>query len=120
MKPGISNEPMVWGPFSGGGMLAATLAPIHIILFGLLIPLGAIAVSYEGMESLVANPITRLYLLALIGGCFFHWAHRFRYIVIDLGVPHKLAPIIAALSYGSATILSGWGAFVLFGPVAHT
>ena len=119
MNRGISNEPMFWGPFSGGGMLAATFAPIHVIIFGLILPLGIATVAFDRVESMVENPIARLYLLALVGGCFFHWAHRFRFVVMDLGAPHALKMPVAVASYGAAALLSGWGAFALFGPVAH-
>jgi len=95
--------PLLWLLFSAGGTLAALLLPVHLILSGLAFPLGWLsAPSYETLRALVAHPLTRLYLLALISLPLFHWAHRFRYTLYDgLQLKH-LTALIAVLCYGTA------------------
>ena len=44
-------EPMWWGLFSAGGVVAAFLIPIHIVLLGLAIPLGWLPGSAEILQS---------------------------------------------------------------------
>jgi len=64
------------------------------------------------MVALVGNPLVKLYLFALIALALFHWAHRFRYILMDLGVMGARRQI-AFLTYGSAIIGTVVGAIVL-------
>ena len=42
---------------------------------------------YDTWISILGNPIVKLYLLVLISLPFFHFAHRLRYLLVDLGVP---------------------------------
>jgi len=115
MNRGISNEPIVYLPFSVGGMMAALFVPVHILLFLLLIPTGMVQpVDYDGLLQLVQNPIAQLYLFVFVGGCLFHWAHRFRYTLIDLGI-HGARQPIALLCYGSAIVGTIWCGMVVFG-----
>lgn len=95
--------PFLWLTFSAGGTLAAMLFPMHILIFGLGVPMGWIeAPSYDSLRALVAHPLTRLYLFAFIVLPLFHWAHRFRYTLYD-GLQQKhLTELIAVLCYGSA------------------
>ena len=76
-----SNEPFLWSLFSSGGMIAALLLPVLMLLFGLCsLPL-------------------------------FHGAHRFRFTLYDgLQIKH-LNELIAVLCYGSAivgTVVAGY------------
>jgi fumarate reductase subunit D len=82
------SEPFWWGLFAAGGGLTAVFAPAHILLQNLL-GLGKIPAatsSYTRTRNLVEHPIIRLYLFALTSLSLFHWAHRFRYYVLDFGV----------------------------------
>ena len=73
-------EPILWLLFSAGGMLAALLMPVLLLLFGLAFPLGWLdAPDHEHLLAVLSNPITRLALLGLCVLALFHWAHRFRY-----------------------------------------
>ncbi|MBV8891491.1 MAG: fumarate reductase subunit D, partial [Acidobacteria bacterium] len=40
MKMLRSNEAPLWALFSTGGVVAAFLIPVHLVLFGLVFPLG--------------------------------------------------------------------------------
>ena len=107
-----SNEPFLWSLFSSGGMIAALLLPILILLFGLAIPLGWVAApGFEHLHGLVRHPLTRLILFGLCSLPLFHGAHRFRFTLYDgLQIKH-LNELIAVLCYGSAivgTVVAGY------------
>lgn len=72
MKKPISFEPLWWGLFAGGGMIAAMLVPIHIVLTGLAVPLGWL----EEPIWLYQHWLVRIYLAGLISLSLFHCAHR--------------------------------------------
>ena len=87
-KKEIDIEPFLWGLFAGGGMVAAMLVPVHVLIFGIAGPLGWLdpaVTGGEGIVSLLRNPIVKVYLFVLISLPLFHWAHRFRFTVHDLG-----------------------------------
>src|ERR1700736_4036800 len=98
-----SNEAFFWMLFSAGGVVAALLIPVHILLFGLAFPLRWLqAPSYEHMMLLVKMPLVRIYLFLLCSLPLFHWAHRFRYTLYDgLQVKH-LNEVIFTFCYGGA------------------
>lgn len=103
-----SNEPLVWAPFSAGMMVDALLVPALIVVTGILIPLGV----YPGpdrLQALVNHPVTRLFLFVVISLSFFHWAHRFRFTLVDIGLK-AAGTAIAVLCYGAAvagTVVAG-------------
>ena len=102
-----SNEPLMWSLFSAGGVAAAFFVPVAVILTGIAVPAGWIEA--ESLRRLFAHPLTRLCLFGLISLSLFHWAHRFRYAMADLGL-RNVAGILAILCYGAAvlgTILAG-------------
>ena len=78
-----------WFMFANGGGLAALVLPVHILVQGILGPIGIPVVDrhYDTWISILGNPIVKLYLLVLIALPFFHFAHRLRYLLVDLGVP---------------------------------
>jgi fumarate reductase subunit D len=93
-----------------GGVVAAFLVPVHLVLFGLAIPLGWVSVSHAKLLALLGQPLVKLYLFVLIALPLFHWAHRFRFLLEDLGL-HGLRTPLAALCYGSAiagTVATLW------------
>jgi len=100
-----SNEAFFWVLFSAGGVVAALLIPVQLLLFGVAIPSGWVqAPSYEHMMALVRLPQVRIYLFVLCSLSLFHWAHRFRYTLYDgLQVKH-LNEVIFTLCYGGAVI----------------
>jgi fumarate reductase subunit D len=106
-----------WGMFAVGGMTAALLVPVHILFQGILGPLGLVpvagkivgpdgvdlAASYQSARAALANPLVKLYLLALISLPLYHVAHRLLYVAIDLrlGIPR---PLLALVFYGGALL----------------
>ena len=112
-----SNEPFWWSLFSAGGVVAALLVPIHILLIGIAWPLEMLpadALEFSRMQALLAHPLTRLYCFVLISLPLFHWAHRFRFTLLDLGL-HGAAMLIAVLCYGAAIAGTIVAALTLWG-----
>ena len=113
-----SYVPFFWALFSGGGVIAAFLLPVHVFLFGIAFPLGWIASpSHENLFGLLQLPLTRVYLLVLCVLALFHWAHRFRYTLSDAAQIKHLDGAIAKLMYGSATVGSGLALYLLLNVV---
>jgi fumarate reductase subunit D len=110
-----SNEAFLWTLFSAGGVVAALLIPVQLILFGLAIPLGWVPTpSYEHLRSLLHMPLVRIYLFMLCALPLFHWAHRFRFTLYDgLKVKH-LNELIFVLCYGGAVAGTLVAAYLLW------
>ncbi len=110
MPPRKTSEPFWWGLFSVGGVVAAFLVPVHLFLHSLAVPLGWISISAAQLQALVGHPLIKVYLFVLIALPLYHWAHRFRFILEDVGL-HSLRVPIAVLCYGAAilgTVLTLW------------
>jgi fumarate reductase subunit D len=106
-------EPFWWVLFSAGGVVAALLVPVHLFVHGLAVPLGWISLSPARMQALVGHPLIKLYLFVLIALPLYHWAHRFRFVLEDVGL-HGLRALIAVLCYGSAVVGTVVTLWVLF------
>ena len=118
-KPPAAQKPALahlfwWFMFSQGGLFAAVLLPVHILVQGILGPLGVVPVvdrHYDTWISILGNPIVKLYLLVLISLPFFHFAHRLRYLLVDLGVHAAKSTPAQVLFYGGAvavTLVTVW------------
>jgi fumarate reductase subunit D len=109
-KPRAAQKPALahlfwWFMFSQGGLFAAVLLPVHILVQGILGPLGIVPVvdrHYDTWINILGNPIVKLYLLVLISLPFFHFAHRLRYLLVDLGVPAAKTIPAQVIFYGGA------------------
>jgi fumarate reductase subunit D len=87
-RPALSHL-FWWFMFAQGGGIAAMFLPVHILVQGVLGPLGVVPVvdrHYDTWISALGNPIVKLYLLTIIAVPFFHFAHRLRYLLVDFGV----------------------------------
>jgi fumarate reductase subunit D len=99
-----SNEPLWWGPFSAGMMVGALCVPALILLTGFLLPsLKPGADQANRVQALIQSPLTRIFIVAVISLSLFHFAHRFRYVLFDLGVKGGKS-LVAFLCYGSAIV----------------
>ncbi len=104
-----SNRPLGWLLFGTGGFLVAFFLPVHVLLYGLLMPLGFVPdPGYQATLELLRAPLTRIYLFFLLTLAFFHAGYRIRDM---LGV-RQLDVVLAALCYGGA-IAGTIAAFVL-------
>jgi fumarate reductase subunit D len=108
-------EPFLWTLFSAGGVVAALLLPVHILLFAFAFPLGWLGQpSYARLVQLVQNPLVRLYLLVLCTLPLFHAAHRFRYTLYDgLQIKH-LNELVNPICYGGALAGSAVAVWLLW------
>ena len=111
-----SNEPIWWSLFSAGGVVAAMFVPVLVVITGIVLPLGLAedaVFDFDRVRNAVSQPLIKLILLMLIALPFFHWAHRFRFTLVDLGLRSLRQPI-AILCYGSAILGSIVTAVVLW------
>jgi succinate dehydrogenase subunit D len=108
-------EPLLWLLFSAGGVLAALLIPVLLLLFGLAFPLGWLSPpSHAHLLSLLHHPITRAVLFLVCSLALFHWAHRFRYTLYDgLQIKH-LNELINLPCYGGAVAGSAVAGYLLW------
>ncbi|MCI2423934.1 hypothetical protein MOQ72_41700 [Saccharopolyspora sp. K220] len=97
-----SPEPVLWLLFSAGGLVAALLIPVLLVLFGIAFPLGWLAPDPAHLLSVLRHPVTKLILLVLCVLSLFHWAHRFRYTLHDGLRLKRLNPLIVLTCYGGA------------------
>jgi fumarate reductase subunit D len=112
-----SNEPIWWSLFSAGGVVAAFLVPVHIFLTGIAWPLRILPgdfLEYSKMQMLLSHPAVRLYCFILISLPLFHWAHRFRFTLVDVGLK-SMHTLIAVLCYGTAVAGTIAAAVILWG-----
>lgn len=100
-----SNDPFWWTLFGAGGTISAFFIPVHVAVFGILIPLGwASPPDYDTILALAQHPVSRIYLFLLVSLSLFHWAHRFRYTLYDGLMLKHLEQYIVIFCYGGAVI----------------
>ena len=98
-----SNKPILWLPFAGGGLVAALVTPVLILITGVLVPLGVFHLHYETIAAFAHNPIGKVVLFGAVALPAWHAAHRLRMTAHDLGLGRGIA--IKAACYGSAGLL---------------
>jgi fumarate reductase subunit D len=107
-KPAFDHL-VYWFMFAQGGVLAAILIPVHILVQGILGPLGIVHVvdrHYDTWVNVLGNPLVKLYIVVLIAFPFFHFAHRLRYLLVDLGVKQAKGLPAQAVFYGGAVVIT--------------
>ncbi|MFI7632612.1 fumarate reductase subunit FrdD [Nonomuraea sp. NPDC049400] len=108
-------EPYLWLLFSGGGVVAALLLPVLVLLFGVLMPLGVVDWPTAGhLRALVDNVLVRLALLAVVVLCLFHAAHRIRFTSEELLGIARFDLVIAVICYGGAVAGAITAGLILF------
>jgi fumarate reductase subunit D len=98
-----SNKPILWLPFAAGGLAAALIIPVLILITGILMPLGILPLPYEKMAAFAHNPLGKLILFGAVALPAWHAAHRLRMTAHDLGLGGGAA--VQAVCYGSAGVL---------------
>ncbi|HIB26162.1 MAG TPA: fumarate reductase subunit D [Candidatus Marinimicrobia bacterium] len=100
-----SNEPIWWSLFSAGGMVAAMILPVLIIITGILVPFGLVdddPLNFERIYTALSQSyLIKLILFIVIILPLFHWAHRFRFTLVDVGLK-SVSTLISILCYGGA------------------
>ena len=101
-----SHEPIFWSLFGAGGVLSALVAPILILITGIIAPIGLWmppqALEYSRVLGFAQHWLGKLLILAVISLFLFHAAHRIYHGLHDLGV-HAGAGAMAA-AYGGALL----------------
>lgn len=98
-----------WFMFAQGGFIAALLVPVHVLIQGILGPLGVVHVvdrHYDTWVNVLSNPLVKLYLLVLIAFPFFLFAHRIRYFVVDFGINAARGVPAQVIFYGGAVVVT--------------
>ena len=111
-----SSEPLWWSLFAAGGVIAAFFVPILVVITGIVLPFGWAgeeAFEYQRIHAAVSHPLTRLILFFLIALPFYHWAHRFLYTLVHMGL-QRARSLLAVLCYGSAIVGTVLTALVLW------
>jgi fumarate reductase subunit D len=98
----VSNKPLLWLPFAGGGLVAALLVPVLILITGVLVPLGVIHLPYGNMKAFAHNPSGKLILFGAIALPAWHAAHRLRMTAHDVRLSGSG---VKAVCYGSMGIV---------------
>jgi fumarate reductase subunit D len=98
-----SNKPMLWLPFAGGGLVAAMITPVLILITGVLVPLGILHLHYETMAAFAHHPIGKLILFGAVALPAWHAAHRLRMTAHDLGLGGGIA--VKAVCYGTEWLI---------------
>ena len=106
-----SNKPILWLPFAGGGLVAALIIPVLILITGVLMPLGILHLPYEKMAAVAHNPLGKLILFGTVALPAWHAAHRLRMTAHDLGLGD--GGVVQAVCYGSAGVLIVTAAILL-------
>ncbi|MDR5683412.1 MAG: fumarate reductase subunit D [Armatimonadota bacterium] len=111
----MRSEPLWWLLFAAGGTVAALLLPVHVLLTGVGVAAGWTrdALAYERAVELVAHPVGRAYVFAVVASWMLHWAHRFRYTLTE-GLHLKASWVpVAFACYGTAVGIVAAAAVVL-------
>jgi fumarate reductase subunit D len=107
-RPAFSHL-VFWFLFANGGVITALLLPVHVLVQGILGPLGIVPVvdqHYDTWIRVLGNPLVKLYLLVLIMFAFFHFAHRIRYLLMDLGLHAAKTFPAQVIFYGGAVLVT--------------
>lgn len=112
--PRRTAEPFVWLGFSAGGVVAALVVPALLFLFGVAFPLGWLdPPGHAHLMAVVTHPVTRLALLGVSVLSLTHFAHRFRFTLIDGLKLRRYDPVVATACYGTALAGSAVAAWLL-------
>lgn len=110
-----SHEPVFWSLFGAGGMLSALVAPILILITGIIAPAGVWmppqALAYSRVLGFAQHWFGKLLILAVISLFLFHAVHRVYKGLHDIGVHAGTGAMVAA--YGSALLGTLVAAYLL-------
>ncbi|HTP96056.1 MAG TPA: fumarate reductase subunit FrdD [Burkholderiales bacterium] len=110
-----SNEPLFWSLFGAGGVLSALIAPVLILITGIIAPIGVWmpqqALSYARVLAFATHWFGKLLLLAVIALFLFHAVHRIYHGMHDIGVHGGTAAMTAC--YGAALLGTVAAAYLL-------
>ncbi len=88
--PKLTVKPLFWSLFGAGGMIAAVILPVLIMIFGLLLLFGMWCDAnsfYHAISPIAKNFLGLLVLAGTLGLILWHCCHRFYYCLHDMKVP---------------------------------
>lgn len=106
---------LLWVGFANAAVLSALIVPAHILIQGVLGPLGLVPSfdhRYQTFAAAMGNPLVKIYFLVVMAASFYLFGHRTRYVVHELGVHGKLR--VGLVLYGLAAAATVVAAYVLF------
>jgi fumarate reductase subunit D len=107
-------EPFIWLMFSAGGVVAALVLPVLLVLFGVAIPLGWVeAPDHAHLLAVLRNPLSRLALIGICALALVHAAHRLRFTVQHAFRLRRYDAIIATVCYGGALAGTAAAAYLM-------
>ena len=109
-------EPLRWGMFAAGGMVAALVLPALVLLLCLAAPLGlADPVPHPAAEAVVSHLAFRLALVVVVPLGLLHAAHRVLAAFMDFGLRPFGTPVALVLFSGAmaGTAFAVWTALTL-------
>jgi fumarate reductase subunit D len=114
-RPGPNRlQGMLWAGFANAAVLVALVVPAHILVQGVLAPLGLVPSfdrRYSTFATALGDPLVKLYLLVVMAASFYLFGHRVRYVIHELGVHGKLR--VGLVMYGLAAVATVVAAYLL-------
>jgi fumarate reductase subunit D len=109
-------EPFLWLLFSAGGVVAALVLPVLLVLFGVAIPLGWVkAPDHAHLLAVLRNPLARLGLIGVSALALVHAAHRLRFTIEHAFRLRRYDLIIATVCYGGSLVGTAAAAYLTLG-----
>jgi fumarate reductase subunit D len=105
----------MWAGFANAAVLTAFLVPAHILVQGILGPLGLVPSfdrRYQTFASALGNPLVKVYLLLVMAAVFYLAAWRIAYVAHELGLHFKRVLWMAC--FGLAALGTAVAAYLLF------
>jgi fumarate reductase subunit D len=115
-RPGPNRaQGLLWAVFANAAVLTAIIVPVHIAVQGVLAPLGLVPSfdqRYATLAPAVANWLVKIYLLVLVVGSLYVFAHRIRYVLMELAVPGTKL-VFGVITGSLAALGTAFAAYVL-------